>query len=248
MKMMRLNIEKIMKIIPILYLIGMFISCGNITRNIGYGLSEREIEHLYNDAESMYNEILDGQIESSQKNWGEVIEQFSQIVDNYPRSKVADEAQYNLGMSYIWSTDLLKDSSQKAIETFDQIIKKTPSSDFAVESQYWKAYAYYLAGDYKRAIEEYEKFGAKYPQSNLYPESLYQINECRIRLDGTKKPYENKKQGNSGIEQKNPKEKIESPKKELPSLAPSPSVLMPKNQEQDRRSYIRDVRFSSSQR
>lgn len=248
MKMMRLNIEKILKIIPMLCLIGMFISCGNVTRNIGYGLSECEIEDLYNNSESMYNDILDGQIESSQKNWGKVIRQFSQIVDDYPRSKVAEEAQYNLGMSYIWSNGLLKDSSQEAIKTFDRIIKNTPTSDFAVESQYWKAYAYSLAGDYKRAIEEYEKFGVKYPQSSLYPESLYQIHECRIRLDGTKKPDESKKQGSSGIEQKNLKDRIKSPKKELPSLTPSTPALIPKNQEQDKRSYIRDVRFSSSQR
>jgi N-acetylmuramoyl-L-alanine amidase len=267
--MKKLNILEISNVIIFLFFMAIFISCGTVAHNIGYGLSEREIEDSYNDVESIYNTILDGQTESSEKNWNDVIKQFSKIVDDHPKSKVADNALYNVGMCYIWSNSLLKDSPQKAIKAFNQLIKSYPKSDFVDEAQYWKAYAYSLAGDYKRAVDEYEKFGSNYPQSSLYPESIYQLRECRIRLDGYKKntkedsqihekemvalknsdSQENKKQ------EKNQKSEIkekESPKVESPSFTqPVPSVPIPKkvnseDRKQDNRSQIKDIRFSSS--
>jgi len=228
--MKKLNVIEISNVIIFLFLMIFFISCGTVTHNIGYGLSEREIEDSYNDVESMYNTILDGQIESSEKNWSDVIKQFSKIVDDHPKSKVADDALYNVGMSYIWSNGLLKDSSQKAIKVFNRLIKNYQKSDFVDEAQYWKAYAYSLAGDYKRAIDEYEKFGSNYPQSSLYPEYLYQIREYRIRLEGNKK---------------NTKKDSQTFTQPVPSM-PIPKKVNSEDRKQDNRSQINDIRFSSS--
>ncbi|MDQ1326968.1 MAG: hypothetical protein QG641_248 [Candidatus Poribacteria bacterium] len=226
--MKKLNIIEISNVIIFLFLMIFFISCGTVTHNIGYGLSEYEIENLYNDVESMYNAILDGQIESSEKNWNDVIKRFSKIADDHSKSKVADDALYKVGMSYIWSNGLLKDSPQKAIKAFNRLIKNYQKSDFVDEAQYWKAYAYSLAGDYKRAIDEYEKFGSNYPQSSLYPESLYQIHECRVRLE---------------VNKKNTKKDSQIHEKEAVDLK-NPDGQ--ENEKQDNHSQINDIRFSSS--
>jgi len=260
MEMKRLNIIKIPNIIIVIFLMIIFISCGTVIHSVGYGLSEREVEDLYRDAESTYNAILDGQIESSQKNWSYVIKQFNKVVDNHPNSKVADDALYNIGMSYIWSNDLTKDSPQKAIKVFDRLIKNYPKGDLADEAQYWKAYAYSLAEDYRHAIDEYEKFGSNYPQNSLYSESLYQIHECRARLDNSKKKTEKDPQirEKETIDLKKPdspdsKEK-ESSKIDPPSfsqpvstLTPIPNKVDSERKKQDKRSQINDIRFNSSQ-
>lgn len=267
---MKKIIIEISNVIIFIFGVAIFISCGTLTHNIGYGLSEREIEDSYNDVESMYNTILDGQIESSEKNWSDVIKQFSKIVDDHPKSKVADDALYNVGMCYIWSNGLLKDSPQKAIKAFNRLIKNYPKSDFVDDAQYWKAYAYSLAGDYKRAVDEYEKFGSNYPQSSLYPESLYQIRECRIRLEDNKKntkkdsqihekeaidlknpdSQENKKQDKNQKSEIKEKEsqKIELPlfTQPVPTSVPIPKKVNSEDRKQDNRSQINDIRFSSS--
>lgn len=173
---------RLFKVVLLLLFIYSLYSCGTVTRNIGFGLSEREIENLYRDAESLYNSILDGKIEPSAKNWNEAIKQFEKIVKDHPRNKFADDAQYNIGQCYIWANSLLKDSPQKAIKAFDYLVSHYPNSEFIDDAYYWRAYAYSLKSDYKRAIQEYERFGEKFPNSDLYQDSLYQIRECKAKL------------------------------------------------------------------
>ena len=179
--------SRLLKAILFLFLISFLFSCGAITHNVGFGLSEREIEDLYKEAESSYNSILDGEIEPSQKNWDDVINKFNKIVDDYPKSKFADDAQYSIGLCYIWANGAWK-FAQKSIKAFDYFTKRYPNSELIDKAYYWRAYSYSLKGDFKRAIQEYERFVAKYPGSSLYSESLYQISECRTKL-GIKMEY-----------------------------------------------------------
>ena len=176
------HLSRLFEVMLSVLLICSLFSCGTITRNIGFGLSEKEVEKLYRDTESLYNSILDGNIEPSEKNWNDVIKQFEKIVKDHPKNKFADDAQYNIGQCYVWANSVLKNSPQKAIKAFDYLISHYPNSEFADDAYYWRAYAYSLKGDYKRAIQEYERFGAKYPKSDLYQESLYQIRECKLKL------------------------------------------------------------------
>lgn len=272
---------RLFKVIPLLLLICFLFSCGAITRNVGFGLSEREVEKLYRDAESLYNSILDGNIEPSARNWNDTIKQFEMIVKDHPKSKFADSAQYNIGQCYIWANSILKDSPQKAIKAFDYLISHYPNSEFIDEAHYWRAYAYSLKSDYKRAIQEYERFGAKFPNSDLYQESLYQIRECKaklgisieyaevdkpskdlneikaeaekksqiIRQKETKsetKTYEDKKSDQkTTVETVKP---VPIPEKPQPPLIGVPeSKTIPNIQkEEDERSIVRNIRFSSS--
>ncbi len=173
---------RLFKVVLFLSLIFFIFSCGTIIRNIGFGLSKREIENTYRDAESFYNSILDGNTKPSAKNWNNAIKQFEKIVKEHPKSRFADDAQYNIGQCYIWSNNVLKNSPQNAIKAFDYLITHYPNSELVDNAYYWRAYAYSLKSDYKRAIQEYENFGAKYPNSDLYQESLYQIRECNAKL------------------------------------------------------------------
>jgi len=173
-------------------LLSLCISCGYIARNISFGPPEREIEKLYRRADGTYNEILEGSMRSSQRNWSNVIRQFDEIARGYPKSRVADDAQYNIGSCYIWTHGILKDSPQKAIRSFEYLIKHYPDSEFVDDAYYWKAYAHSLKRDYRRAIEEYEEFTRRYPQSKLRKEAVYQIEECRARLGGREESSEPK--------------------------------------------------------
>jgi N-acetylmuramoyl-L-alanine amidase len=202
-----------------LFLTSFFFSCGAITHNIGFGLSEREIEDLYKEAESSYNSILDGETDPSQENWDDVIKKFSKIVDDYPKNKFADDAKYNIGLCYIWANGLWKDSSQKSIKAFDYFTKRYPNSELIDKAYYWRAYAYALKGDLKRAIQEYERFGAKYPNSSLYSESLYQISECRTKL-GIKIEYSDEYQPPKETKKKIEAKKIEKPEDNKQNIKP----------------------------
>lgn len=216
-------------------------SCG-VTKN--FGPSERDVEKMYKETESLYNKILDGVIESSEKNWNYVIKQFSEISESHPESKFADDALYNLGLCYIWTYGIWNGSPEKAISTFNTLINRYPESEFADEAQYWKAYAYSIIGNYERAVKEYEEFGKKYPSSELYKESLYQINECRSKLNKSEvktEPMPVKQQDEILIEKK-----VLEPKSEMPKVVPKNIRENEiKEQNKDSRITIRDIRFHS---
>ena len=154
------------------------ISCGNI----GIGPPEREVEKLYRRADEIYEGLLDGKIKSSRRNWNNAIRQFSDIVEDHPKSRVADDAQYRVGLCYVKTYELLENSPQKAIKAFEYLAKRYPDSDLLGDARYWKAYAHFLRKDYRRAIDEYEKFADEYPQSEFHQQSIQQIKQCRAKL------------------------------------------------------------------
>jgi N-acetylmuramoyl-L-alanine amidase len=220
-------------IIASLCLMCMLNSCGTIIRNIGYGQSESEVEKQYRNTESMYNAILDGKLENSQKNWNTVIKRFNDIIEHHPKSQVADDAQYSLGLCYIWSNGQQKSSLNKAIKAFDKLTYYYPQSELVPNAYYWRAYAYSISGDYKRAILEYERFLMKFPKSDLFDEAEYQINECRAKINVDKKPLVS--EDSKVSEQKTDYQKIEVEKEKTrdvkqPKTSPTniePSKIVP---------------------
>ncbi|MGQ9610275.1 MAG: N-acetylmuramoyl-L-alanine amidase [bacterium] len=220
-----------------------FFSCG-VTKNIGFGSSERDIERMYNEAESLYNKILDGVADSSEKNWNYVIKRFSEIAESYPKSKFADNALYNLGLCHIWTYGIWNGSPEKAISAFDNLINRYPESEFVVSAQYWKAYAYSLLGDYEKAIKEFQEFGKKYPNSDLYKESLYQIDECNSKLNKPKvkiEPPPTKQQNEIPTEKK-----VLEPKSDVPkAIQRNVNEHEIKEQSKSSRKAIRTIRFHS---
>lgn len=263
-----MGISKIKYILIIISLV-MLNSCGTIIHNIGYGLSESEIEGRYRDAESMYNAILDGNLESSQKNWDKVIKEFNYIIEHHPKSRVADDAQYSLGLCYIWENNHKKDSLKKAIKAFDRLTYHYPKSELVPNTYYWRAYAYCVSGDYKRAILEFERFRMKFPKSPLYADAEYQISECRAKLGIDKEPLKDykipeqkaKEAKTENKEQFIKKEQIEKTKPNIkpPEVKPLPQAEIPKEPPKDqglpkekkdvkeKRLSLEKIRFSSSQ-
>ncbi len=235
--------KKLILILVYILPIIVFFSCG-VTKNIGFGTSERDVERMYKSAESLYNKILDGVADSSEKNWNHVIKQFSEIAESHPKSKFADSALYNLGLCYIWTYGIWNGSPEKAISAFDKLIDRYPESKFVISAQYWKAYAYSLSGDYKKAIKEFEEFGKKYPDSDLYKESLYQINECKQKLNKFKvktEPPSVKEQNEIPIEKK-----VSEPKSDATKAIPeNVNEHEIKGQDKDFRKAVRNIRFHS---
>ena len=160
------------------------ISCGNI----GMGPPERRIERQYKRADEIYGGLVDGRINGSRRNWNNVIQQFNDIVEKHPRSGAADDAQCRVGLCYIQTHGLLKDSPQKAVTAFEYLLKSYPDSDLVDDASYWKAYSFSLMQDNKRALAEYENFARTYPQSEFHDECAQQVKMLRAKPDIKEKP------------------------------------------------------------
>ncbi len=181
-----------------------------------------------------------------------MIRQFDEIVRDYPKSRVADDAQYSLGSCYVQAHKLLDNSPQKAVEAFDYLIEHYPDSEFVDDACYWKAYAHFLNGDYKIAVKEYKEFVRKYPQSELHKEAISQMAECRSKLGGEEKsqPEERLTVSEDETPKSPPAEKVDvdNARPEKPDL--TEDAKTPQQQvdlsDAGESSHVSDIRFQSA--
>ena len=90
-----IRINKKILVVPLFFILVVCASCGYVAHNIHIGPPEREIKKLYKLAESIYNEILDGNAANTPQNWDKAIGRFKEIAESYPNSRYADDAQYS---------------------------------------------------------------------------------------------------------------------------------------------------------
>lgn len=89
-----------------------------------------------------------------------------------------------LGQRYKYALSLLVEQKYTiAIKEFESIINTDPTSEYAEVSQINIGWAYYLNGDYKRALKAYDKVLQKYPGTKRTEEILkrqYQVGVAQM--------------------------------------------------------------------
>jgi TolA-binding protein len=98
------------------------------------------------------------------ENYKESISLYQQLVEKYPEDKMAPQAQFIVGDTYM---NFLKDFN-KAIQSYRDVVKKYPESEFAPKAQFMVGYIY--ANNLKDLISaraEYRQFKEKYPNHEL---------------------------------------------------------------------------------
>jgi soluble lytic murein transglycosylase len=90
------------------------------------------------------------------------------FVEKYPASPFADEVLNNLASAYI-----IDDKDAEADQIFREILNRYPAGRFA-ERAAWKAgWWAYRQGDFKGALQYFDKGAAQFPRSDYRPSWLY---------------------------------------------------------------------------
>lgn len=113
------------------------------------------------------------------------VNEFQNIIIQYPASSVSDDAQFYLGMTYYKRAQFLL-----AAYEFSKLINNIPASPFVPESQYMLAESYYqLSPPYqleqsytKKAIEEFQAFIDFFPSNAKVEEAETKIKELNNKL------------------------------------------------------------------
>ncbi len=104
-------------------------------------------------------------------NMAEAVNNYETLVKEYPKSDLAPEALYQLGLIYqnkLVKTLSEKESLQKSVETYRSVYEKYPQSKRAPMSLFMSGFI--LANDlnnYDKATETYNLFLQKYPKHEL---------------------------------------------------------------------------------
>ncbi len=77
----------------------------------------------------------------------------------------------------------------KAIEKFSDLLNTNPDHELADNAQYWLAEAYYMKGDYQRALVEFEKVFT-FTEKGKYDDAQFKLGYCYLKLGQKEKATE----------------------------------------------------------
>ena len=103
---------------------------------------------------------------------------FQQLVNDFPDSQYADDAQYYIG--YINEKKL--GYYIQALLEYQELINNYPDSPYADDAQLGIGNCYYVTYDYSHAIEAYQKLIEDYPESSLLALAQYSIAQSYRKL------------------------------------------------------------------
>ena len=96
-------------------------------------------------------------------------ERFENFIKDYPRTSHADEVHVLLGRCYYYQNNL-----KKALYELEIILNNPKAmSAFHDEATYWAGEVHFKNGDYKRAMEYYEKIIDNFPSSRYLSYAVY---------------------------------------------------------------------------
>jgi len=112
------------------------------------------------------------------ENYESALTIFQQLVNDFPDSQYADDAQYYIG--YINEKKL--GYYIQALLEYQELINNYPDSSYANDAQLGIGNCYYITYDYSHAIEAYQKLIDDYPESSLLALAQYSIAQSYRKL------------------------------------------------------------------
>lgn len=119
------------------------------------------------------------------EDYEEAVNEFTNIILQYPGSPIVDDAQYYLGMTRFKRTEYIL-----AAYEFSKLIKNMPASELIASSQYQLAECYYyLSPDFtldqkytRSAVKEFQSFIDYFPTDDKVPDAEVKIRELNDKL------------------------------------------------------------------
>lgn len=103
---------------------------------------------------------------------------FQQLVNDFPDSPYADDAQYYIG----YTNEKKLGYYIQALLEYQELINNYPDSSYADDAQLGIGNCYYVTYDYSHAIKAYQKLIDDYPESSLLALAQYSIAQSYRKL------------------------------------------------------------------
>ncbi len=122
----------------------------------------------YKEAALRHYAYASGEEDTTAEEWRELVSEFQHVISTDPRGPFADDAQYAVASSWMWSiTTGDTRAPQEAIEAFQTLVRTYPNSPYVPHAHYWLGRCYaYVNQDYQ-AITQYQIVENRYADSKL---------------------------------------------------------------------------------
>ena len=123
---------------------------------------------LYEAASLRHHAYTTGTTPATAKEWRALISEFQKVIDADVRGPSADDAQYAIASSWMWSIRIGDtEASQQAIKALRKLIYTYPNSEYVPLAHYWLGRCYDYIGDEDQAITQYQLVENRYADSEV---------------------------------------------------------------------------------
>ena len=119
---------------------------------------------LYRTAAAKHYQLAQGEIPSTEAEWGSLIEEFQGIIDADAEGEWADDSQYAIASCWFWLGQGNEQAAlDNAIAALRKLVQDYPNSPHTAEAYYWLGDSYDRLGDYGKAVPHYQTVISRYP-------------------------------------------------------------------------------------
>ena len=122
----------------------------------------------YEAASQHHHAYATGEKDATAAEWRALASEFQRVIDIDPQGEFADNAQYAIASSWVWSIKTGDpEAPQQAIEALEKLVRTYPNSQYVPHAHYWLGRCYdYVNNDYQ-AITQYQTIENRYADSEL---------------------------------------------------------------------------------
>lgn len=122
----------------------------------------------YREASRRHHEYTSGQKHAATAEWHALISDFQEVIDADVQGALADDAQYAIASSWVWSIKTGDtEAPQQAIKAFQKLIRTYPNSQYVPQAHYWLGHCYDHIGAPYQAITQYQIVESRYADSKV---------------------------------------------------------------------------------
>lgn len=136
----------------------------------------------YRKASLRHQAYTSGQRHATAAEWRALISEFQDVIDTDTQGPLADDAQYAIASSWMWSIKAGDtEAPQQAIKAFQKLIRSYPNSKYIPWAHYWLGRCYaYIKDDYQ-AITQYQIVESRYAGSAISDRAQLELARVYVR-------------------------------------------------------------------
>ena len=136
----------------------------------------------YRKASLRHQAYTSGQRHATATEWRALISEFQDVIDTDTQGPLADDAQYGIASSWIWSLKAGDtEAPQQAIEAFQKLVRSYPNSRYVPRAHYWLGRCYAYIGDDYQAITQYQIVESRYAGSEVSDRAQLELARVYVR-------------------------------------------------------------------
>lgn len=130
----------------------------------------------YRGASLRHRAYTSGQTHATAAEWRGLITEFQEVINTDVQGPLADDAQYAIASSWLWSIKTGDaEAPQQAIEAFQKLIRIYPNSRYVPHAYYWLGRCYDYIGEDYQAITQYQIVESRYTDSEIFDSAQLEL-------------------------------------------------------------------------